>query len=114
MVLGTVATLTLIYLSPTIQVDILKHETAMFPLRNPALITMPLAFSITDGIAFGFIAYAVLKPATGRARELHWLAYVFAAVFVLRYMGTEVFSTGFARAVPEVLPGIRPEDLWHL
>ena len=44
MVLGTVATLTLIYLSPTIQVDILKHESAAFPLRNPALITIPLGF----------------------------------------------------------------------
>ena len=44
MLLGTAATLTLIYLSPTIQVDILKHEAAPFPLRNPALITMPLAF----------------------------------------------------------------------
>ena len=49
------------------------------------MLTMPLAFSITDGIAFGFIAYAVLKPATGRARELDWLAYVFAALFLLRY-----------------------------
>jgi cation/acetate symporter len=44
MVLGTAATLTLIYLSPTIQVDILKHDSAAFPLRNPALITIPLAF----------------------------------------------------------------------
>ena len=44
MVLGTAATLTLIYLSPTIQVDILKHESAAFPLRNPALITIPLGF----------------------------------------------------------------------
>ena len=46
MVLGTASTLVLIYLSPTIQVDILKHETALFPLRNPALITMPLSFAI--------------------------------------------------------------------
>src|SRR5687767_2918403 len=44
MVLGTAATLTLIYLSPTIQIDILKHDAAVFPLRNPALITIPLAF----------------------------------------------------------------------
>jgi AGZA family xanthine/uracil permease-like MFS transporter len=46
---------------------------------------MPLSFSITDGIAFGLVAYAVLKIATGRSRELHWLLYVLAAVFVLRY-----------------------------
>ena len=50
-----------------------------------AIVMMPLSFSITDGIAFGFIAYAVLKPATGRGRELSALAYVFAALFVLRY-----------------------------
>ncbi len=44
MLLGTVSTLVLIYLSPTLQVDILKHESAWFPLRNPALVTMPLSF----------------------------------------------------------------------
>jgi cation/acetate symporter len=44
MVVGTVATLVLIYLSPTVQVDILKHEGAWFPLKNPALLTMPLSF----------------------------------------------------------------------
>ena len=49
------------------------------------MIMMPLSFSITDGIAFGFIAYAILKPATGRAREIDTLAYLFAALFVLRY-----------------------------
>ena len=46
MVLGTAATLALIYLSPTIQVDILKHDSAPFPLRNPALITIPVSFAI--------------------------------------------------------------------
>lgn len=44
MVLGTASTLMLIYLSPTVQIDILKHDSAPFPLRNPALITMPLSF----------------------------------------------------------------------
>lgn len=44
MVLGTVSTLVLIYLSPTIQVDLLGNERALFPLRNPALVTIPLAF----------------------------------------------------------------------
>lgn len=49
------------------------------------LILMPLTFSITDGIAFGFISYALLKLVTGRTREAHWLIYLFALLFVLRY-----------------------------
>ena len=46
MVLGTGTTLLLIYFSPTIQVDILKNADAWFPLKNPALITIPLSFAI--------------------------------------------------------------------
>jgi AGZA family xanthine/uracil permease-like MFS transporter len=49
-------------------------------------VTMPLAVSITDGIAFGFISFALLKLATGRARELDWLGYVFALLFLARYI----------------------------
>jgi len=44
MATGTVATLALIYLSSTIQVDILGQGSAWFPLKNPALITVPLSF----------------------------------------------------------------------
>jgi AGZA family xanthine/uracil permease-like MFS transporter len=49
------------------------------------LVIMPLTLSITEGIAFGFVAVSLLKPATGRAREVHWLIYLFAALFVARY-----------------------------
>jgi AGZA family xanthine/uracil permease-like MFS transporter len=54
----------------------------------PAFLTlavMPLAVSITDGIAFGFISYSLLKVATGRSREVPALVYVFAALFLARY-----------------------------
>jgi cation/acetate symporter len=53
MVVGTAAAVTLIYLSPTVQVDVLKHTSAPFPLRNPGLITVPLAF------VTGFVASLV-------------------------------------------------------
>jgi cation/acetate symporter len=42
---GTAATVLLIALSPTVQVDILHRAEAWFPLRNPAAITIPLAFA---------------------------------------------------------------------
>ena len=44
MATGTLATLALIYLSPTIQVEILRQGSAWFPLKNPALVTIPLSF----------------------------------------------------------------------
>ena len=45
MAVGTVSTLLLIFLSPTIQVDIMGEPGAWFPLKNPALVTMPLSFA---------------------------------------------------------------------
>ena len=47
---------------------------------------MPLAFSITEGVAFGVVAYAALKLVAGRGREVHTLLYVFAALFIARYL----------------------------
>ncbi len=44
MVVGTTATLLLIALSPAVQIDLLHHTTAIFPLKNPALVTIPLSF----------------------------------------------------------------------
>lgn len=46
MVAGTLGTLLLIYLSPVVQVDILKHADAWFPLRNPGIITIPGSFLV--------------------------------------------------------------------
>lgn len=50
------------------------------------LVGIPLTFSIADGIAFGLIAYAVAKVATGRWRECPALTYVFAALFVVQFL----------------------------
>jgi cation/acetate symporter len=49
MVAGTLSAIVLIALSPTVQVDILKHASAIFPLKNPAIVTMTLSFVV--GIA---------------------------------------------------------------
>ena len=51
MIVGTLSTLVLIYLSPTIQLDILKHADAWFPLRNPGIVTIPLSFVIAVGVS---------------------------------------------------------------
>lgn len=57
----------------------------------PAFLTailIPLTFSITDGIAWGFVATSLLCLAA--RRRLPWLVHLLAALFVLRY----VFLTG--------------------
>jgi len=54
----------------------------------PAFLTvilMPLAVSVTEGVAFGVIAHVVLKSACGRRREIHPLLSVFAVLFLARY-----------------------------
>jgi len=50
------------------------------------LIVMPLTFSISHGLAVGFISYPVVKALSGRGREVHWLVYLLAGLFVLRYI----------------------------
>jgi cation/acetate symporter len=41
---GVVLSVVLIILSPTIWVELLGHETPIFPLKNPALVSMPASF----------------------------------------------------------------------
>ncbi|MBM3509454.1 MAG: NCS2 family permease [Alphaproteobacteria bacterium] len=48
-------------------------------------LTMPFTYSIADGIAVGFIAYAVIKVASGRAREVSPVIAILAVLFVLKY-----------------------------
>ena len=54
----------------------------------PAFFTallMPLTFNISHGLAAGIIVYALTKLAARRGREVHWLMYALAVLFVLRY-----------------------------
>ena len=61
MLTGTFGTLLLIWLSPTIQIDVLKGTSATFPLKNPALVTIPLSFIV--GI--------VVSLLTSKAEQAH-------------------------------------------
>jgi len=49
-------------------------------------ITMPLSFSIADGIGLGFISYILIKMLSGRARECSLAAYAIAMIFTLKYL----------------------------
>ncbi len=59
------------------------------PNPSPAfLITIgiPFSYSIADGLALGFISYAVVKAFSGRVREISWLTYLLTTVFVLYFL----------------------------
>ena len=48
-------------------------------------ISMPLTFSIADGIGLGFISYAAIKILSGRPTECSIAVYVIAALFIVRF-----------------------------
>ena len=51
-----------------------------------AAVMMPLSFSIANGIALGFIAYAVIKTLSGRAQDVSISVYALAALFIAKFM----------------------------
>lgn len=55
----------------------------------PAFLTiavMPFAYSISDGIAFGFISYCLIKLVRGKGKEVPVFAYVISLLFILKYL----------------------------
>jgi AGZA family xanthine/uracil permease-like MFS transporter len=55
----------------------------------PAYLTLaliPLSFSIANGIAAGFIAYPLLKIASGRKREIPAAMYVISSLFIVYFV----------------------------
>ena len=59
-----------------------------------ALVGMPFFYSITDGLAFGFIAYFIVKLAKGKPKEVHPLTFVIVALFILKYVLSALQAMG--------------------
>ncbi|HHX60549.1 MAG TPA: NCS2 family permease [Epulopiscium sp.] len=62
----------------------------------PAFLTMammPLAYSISEGLIFGIISYVIVKAFTGKAKEITWMMYGLAFVFILKLIvGSPTFA----------------------
>ncbi len=59
----------------------------------PAFLTiamMPFAYSISDGIGFGFISYSIIKLARGKAKDVPVLVYIISVLFILKYILTSI------------------------
>ena len=55
---------------------------------------MPFFYSITDGLAFGFISYVIVKLAKGKIKEIHPLMYVIVGLFLLKYVISALNTMG--------------------
>ena len=63
-------------------------RSGRIPANTAAVLTalmMPFTYSIANGLAFGFVSYALIKLLTGRAREVHAATWGVAALFVIRF-----------------------------
>jgi len=50
------------------------------------IMTIPLTYSIANGLAFGFTAFTLLKVVRGKFRQVNWFVYALTVLFVLRFV----------------------------
>ena len=50
------------------------------------IVMMPLSYSITTGIEFGFIFYSLINLYNGKAKEVSPIIYIFSIVFIIKYI----------------------------
>lgn len=60
-------------------------DLASLATASVALLAMPLTFSISEGIALGFITYVGIMVGTGKYKQVTVVTYILAAIFLLRY-----------------------------
>lgn len=66
--------------------NIKQINFADFSESIPAFLTiilMPLTYSISIGLCFGFISYVILKSVAGKIKEISWLMWIIAGLSVL-------------------------------
>ena len=50
------------------------------------VLTMPLMYSISEGIAVGVISYVVINLFSGKSKKIKPLMYILAVLFILKYV----------------------------
>jgi AGZA family xanthine/uracil permease-like MFS transporter len=71
-------------LSVVAQLDFADAATA-FPAFLVVL-GIPVTYSISSGIGFGFLAFVLIHALTGRSKEVPWLLWIVAAAFLLDFL----------------------------
>ena len=79
----------LVYVGILMASSLIKVQWDDLTEATPAFITaamMPFTYSITEGIAFGFISYCVVKLGTGRWREVNAPVWVVSLLFLIKFI----------------------------
>lgn len=68
--------------------SVVKINFSSFGESIPAFIciaTMPLTYSISDGVMFGIVSYTIINMCTGKIKRVHWVMVILTALFILKY-----------------------------
>ncbi|KNE86196.1 NCS2 family permease [Aggregatibacter aphrophilus] len=79
----------LVYVGILMASSLIKVTWEDLTEATPAFITsamMPFTYSITEGIAFGFISYCVMKVGTGRWHEVNAPVWVVSVLFLIKFI----------------------------
>ena len=79
----------LVYVGILMASSLIKVQWDDLTEATPAFITaamMPFTYSITEGIAFGFISYCVMKLGTGRWHEVNAPVWVVSLLFLIKFI----------------------------
>ncbi len=83
-----VAAAALVVVGAMMMAQIREIKFTKFAIALPAfltIVTMPLTYSIANGIGVGFISFAVVNAASGKAKKVHPLMWVVTAGFIIYF-----------------------------
>ncbi len=69
--------------------SVAKIDWKNLEVAIPAFLTvvmMPFAYSISDGIGFGFISFVLIKVLLRKWREIPGLMWILSALFIIKYL----------------------------
>ena len=79
----------LVYVGILMASSLIRVEWSDLTEATPAFMTaviMPFTYSITEGIAFGFISYCIMKTLSGKIKQIHLSVWAVAIMFILKFV----------------------------
>lgn len=89
MIPQSISSASLIYVGALMVIQVKDVEWTKFELVLPSFLTMlvmVVTFSITNGIAIGFIAYSLVYLLSGKAKQVHPVIYVLSILFIVYFI----------------------------